>query len=69
MKAIINAGTPKVKNYPYIGIYEDVVVFFTAPDTGICLMHPDNSQAGKYASYWDEKLYSPLTGSITLSND
>jgi hypothetical protein len=50
--------------YPYIGVWDTVVVLFTGPNTGTCLK---GSGIGEVHSRWSEAAYTPLKGSITLT--
>ena len=61
----ISHETPSV--YPYIGVYNTIVVFFYKAGTGMCL-HPGDSEnrAGEYSCSWKEVEFTPLNGSITL---
>lgn len=73
MKAVINEKETPVE-YPWIGIRKDsedyTVVLFTSNDTGTCIAS-DNPmiELGEYDTKWNEKKFTPFTGSITLSND
>lgn len=60
--------------YPYIGIrkdeYDYTIVYFISKDCGICLdtdFYGD--KIGEYSKEWNENIFPPFTGSITLSND
>lgn len=55
--------------YPYIGVSDansDIVVLFIKPRTGVALQH-HYTGVGDFSDYWDEKHFSPLKGSITLT--
>jgi len=79
MKAVINEKeTPVVKSkYPYLGQTTNChgnkcVVLFTGIDTGFVVYSEDFTvwPIGDNCSAWAEQhLFTPFTGSITLSND
>jgi hypothetical protein len=78
MKALVNhTGTNGKSVYPYIGIVEDpghaahnLTVLFVAPEKGVCLSPgKSSSPLGRFDDAWDEKLFVPLKGEITLSNE
>ena len=56
--------------YPYIGVYDGIVVFFSGPGTGVCLTPSDSSnRAGEYSASWKEVEFTPLNGSITMEQE
>ena len=67
MKQHLSISHEAQTKYPYIGIYDNIVVFFEGAGTGMCL-HPGDSanRAGEYSSSWKEVEFTPLNGSITL---
>lgn len=58
------AHTGKPPTYPYIGIWGDHAVLFTAARTGTRI---DKLFFGHVGSTWLEEQYTPLKGSITLT--
>ena len=59
-----NPTAPVKSKYPYIGTLEGVVVLFTSPEFGTRL---DKVNIGYSGSNWTEEFYTPLNGSITLT--
>jgi hypothetical protein len=55
---------PTVRQYPWVGVYLDIIVAFTAPEEGICLSS-DNFL--KYRKNWSEEDYKVFTGKITIT--
>lgn len=75
MKVEVNKTPVEQKSkYPYIGISKDdsdyTIVYFTSPETGVCLATDCyGDKVGENSGDWSESLFTPFTGSITLSND
>jgi hypothetical protein len=55
---------PTVRQYPWVGVYLDIIVAFTAPNEGVCLS-PDNFL--EYSNDWSEDHYKVFTGKITIT--
>lgn len=76
IKAVINgkAAQPEKPKYPYIGVYDDSidrsVVLFIDNDKGVCLeTNCKSDSVGEYSDKWKEANFTPIKGSITLSNE
>lgn len=59
---------PPKRKYPYLGRYEDNLVFFTAPHKGICFAGTIWSK-GKESTTWGEENFTPFYGTITIERD
>jgi len=73
MKAVINEKeTPVKPKYPYLGKFvSDVceyIVLFSRENTGVVVFNK-HSDEYSFSSDFAEELFTPFTGSITLSND
>ena len=74
MKAVINEKeTPKyeypcLKEFKGDGLHQ-LVLFKKEKSGTLIYQNPDNRQTGHHADEWPEYLFTPFTGSITLSND
>jgi hypothetical protein len=66
-----NANPLASKQYPYLGVNEGTIVLFTGKDTGTVLY--DNTKSGdglgKNIDFWDERVFAPFQGEITLRNE
>ena len=83
MKAVINEKETPVKDeYPKLMISSENlgathpgrVVLFHSAKKGTLLYQPSNSlygtcETGEYEDCWNMKVFTPFTGTITLSND
>jgi hypothetical protein len=56
--------------YPYLGLNHNTIVLFTSPKTGTRLTNSDGcgSYLGEHSNDWHEQSFTPLNGSVTLSN-
>lgn len=66
-----NLNKPKSK-YPYIGIMHDqenkIIVYFTEPQTGLCISHYDKLYVNNYYNNWAEDDFVEYSGQIILEN-
>ena len=80
MKAVINEKGISGEIYPCLKklVYETtgntIIVLFNKPKCGTTIFKnvvEGNclDEVGEYYQLWDESLFTPFTGSITLSND
>ena len=59
----------KQKEYPYIGVWGEYVILFTAPKKGTLLKTVQGLRVGDSVGEWAEPQYTPLNGSITLTQE
>ena len=77
MKAVINEKETPVqeRKYPWIGKVEIrgrvTIIMFVTDIKGVCLSTDpgSNNYVGEIGTEWNINLFTPFTGSITLSND
>ena len=74
IKSVINNGKPsKKEKYPYLGVTEQgKVILFTAEKTGVVVVPRSGHEpqpVGHFSEIWGEDNFTPLKGSITLSNE
>lgn len=83
MKAVINEKETPVKDeYPKLMVSSEKlgathpgrIVLFTSPKEGTLLSQPSGGhysscKIGEYDDCWNIDIFTPFTGSITLSND
>jgi len=74
MKAVINEKETPEQGYPclkqFIGDGPYQLVLFKKEKSGTLIyQNPDKHQIGYHSDDWPEYLFTPFTGTITLSND
>jgi len=74
MKAVINEKETPVKEreYPWIGEATDspgFIVAFWSEESATCLIDRDDYKKGESYPSRKSNLFTPFTGTITLSND
>lgn len=71
MKVTLQEKPVKTK-YPYLGIFtrDNVIVFFTEPDVGVCVYAGANPRnfVGEYKTTWNMSVFEPYNGTVTLEN-
>jgi hypothetical protein len=64
---------PEIPTYPILKehIHSDLVVLFVGPKTGVVMIASEKSNNVGYflADGWQEDLFEPYSGEITISND
>jgi len=53
------------KKYPYLGIYDNIIVLFIGIDNGICL----SGQNIGWQNNWNEWNFTPYDKKIIISNE
>lgn len=73
---IINGGAERETKYPCLKALNKssgiVVVFFVKKNLGIVVLNTTAAlvpQVGYFSEMWDERLFEPFKGTISLSND
>jgi hypothetical protein len=72
MKTIIRNKSPKSnsKKYPYIGVADGCYVYFVSRNRGACLRDTVGYlDMGTFHADWNENLFIPFDGQITLENN
>lgn len=71
---VIADSTPPERAYPYLGITShgnsEIIVFFTAPQTGLCVSAGSSSgwAVGAFHEAWAERQFEIFHGKIVIEN-
>ena len=74
MKSVTRGRTTKATpKYPYLGInlIKTKIVLFDGPSKGTAVWtkQAPSLNLGEYSDEWDEDIFTPYNGTVTLSND
>lgn len=60
MKVTVEKPKKGNSKYPYIGEFEEVIVLFTSPNTGVRIDN-DGGRFGQFEESWSEYMHRPLS--------
>ena len=71
IRSIRNEGMDSNTKYPYLGIYEGLVVLFISESAGMCVWTANGelNEIGDFDHHWNEALFTRYNGEVILRND